>query len=327
MPELPDVELYVEHIARRTRGEPLLGVRLSSPFLLRTVTPKVAELLSRRVVAVSRMGKRVVLELEGPRFIVIHLMISGRFRWGDPGAKLPGKLGLAAFDFPKGTLILTEASTQKRAQLHFFADRAACHALDAGGIEPLDATPATFHAALTRENHTLKRAMTDPSILSGIGNAYSDEILFEAEMSPIRLTRTLGPEDSARLLAATQKVLVSWRDKLLGESDAFPVKVTAFRPEMTVHGRYGQPCRRCGEAVQRIVYASNEANYCARCQTGGKLLADRSLSRLLGKDFPRSLEELELRKASSRAVLEDRADAVVVPRKKVAKRASKAEPS
>jgi formamidopyrimidine-DNA glycosylase len=314
MPELPDVELYVEHIARRTRGEPLLGVRFASPFLLRTVTPGTKDLVGKKVVSVFRMGKRIVLQLEEDHYVVVHLMISGRFRWGEPGAKIPGKLGMAAFDFPKGTLLMTEASTQKRAQLHFFAGKDSYRTLDPGGLEPLTATPKTFFLALTHENHTLKRSMTDPGILSGIGNAYSDEILFEAQMSPIKLTRTLTQEDATRLLSATKKVLTSWRDKLISESNAFPEKVTAFREEMTVHGRYGKPCRRCGDPVQRIVYASNEANYCARCQTDGKLLADRSLSRLLGKDFPRSLEELELRKASARAVLNDEADKVVVPK-------------
>ncbi len=327
MPELPDVELYVEHIARRTRGQPLTGVRFASPFLLRTVTPSVKELSNRKVVAVSRMAKRIVIELEEHHYIVIHLMISGRFRWGDPGAKIPGKLGMAAFDFPSGSLLFTEASTQKRAQLHFFAGKDSYRTLDPGGIEPLTATPKSFFEALTHESHTLKRSMTDPTILSGIGNAYSDEILFEAQMSPIKLTKTLTPDEARTLLTATKKILTWWRDKLISESDAFPEKVTAFREEMTVHGRYGKPCRRCGDPVQHIVYASNEANYCARCQTEGRLLADRSLSRLLGKDFPRSLEELELRKASARAVVEDRADAVIVPKPAKKKPATKKPPS
>jgi len=324
MPELPDVELYVEHIARRTRGQPLTGIRLASPFLLRTVTPTVKDLVGRKVTSVSRMAKRIVIHLEGDHEIVIHLMISGRFRWLEPGGKIPGKLGMAAFDFPNGSLIFTEASTQKRAQLHFFAGKDAWRTLDPGGIEPLTATPKSFFEALTAENHTLKRSMTDPTILSGIGNAYSDEILFEAQMSPVKLTKTLTTDEARTLLTATKKILTWWRDHLIKESDDFPEKVTAFREEMTVHGRYGKPCRRCGDPVQRIVYASNEANYCARCQTEGRLLADRSLSRLLGKDFPRSLEELELRKASARAVVEHKADSVVVPKpQKTAKKKPK----
>jgi formamidopyrimidine-DNA glycosylase len=316
MPELPDVELYVEHIARRTKGQALEGIRLASPFLLRTVTPQVKDVVGRKVTRVSRLGKRIVLELEDDFAIVIHLMVSGRFRWGERGAKIPGKVGHAAFDFGSGTLLLTEASTKKRATLHLFQGKDAWKSLDPGGLDVLSATPDEFFAALTAENHTLKRTLTDPTILSGIGNAYSDEILFEARMSPIKLTKTLTLAEAKTLLTATKKILTHWRDTLIAESDAFPEKVTAFREEMTVHGRYGKPCRRCGAPVQRIRYAENEANYCAPCQTDGKLLADRALSRLLGKDFPRSLEDLEMKKAESRAVLGGAAPVVKSVKKK-----------
>ena len=303
MPELPDVELYVEHIARRIKGQPLEGIRLASPFLLRTVTPGVKDLVGRRVTGVSRLGKRIVIELEHDGAIVIHMMLAGRFRWGEPpvgdhearrGAKIPGKVGHAAFDFSAGTLLLTEASTKKRATLHLFQGKDAWKSLDPGGIDVLSATPAAFFAALTAENHTLKRTLTDPRLFNGIGNAYSDEILHAARLSPVALTAKLGTDEVARLWQATRETLRAWTARLREEAgDGFPEGVTAFREGMAVHGRYRQPCPRCGAPVQRIRYAANETNYCAPCQTGGRLLANRSLSRLLRDDWPRTLEELE----------------------------------
>jgi formamidopyrimidine-DNA glycosylase len=296
MPELPDVDVYVAALAARVAGAKLDGVRLGSPFLLRTVAPPLAEVENRKVAGVRRLGKRVVIELEGELFLAIHLMIAGRLHWKPKGAKLGGKIALAAFDFAPGTLLLTEAGTKKRASLHVVQGEAALAALSRGGIEPLDATPDEYRAALTRENRTLKRALTDPSIFSGIGNAYSDEILHAARLSPTQLTRNLESAEIERLREATRSTLIAWRDRLAEEAGAeFPEHVTAFRPGMAVHGRFKQPCPACGSPVQRIVYAANEANYCARCQTGGKLLADRALSRLLGKDWPRTLEELENR--------------------------------
>jgi len=296
MPELPDVEVYVSAIAARVVGRPLEHVRLNSPFVLRSVSPRPSDAEGRRVIGVGRLGKRVVLALEDELFLAIHLMIAGRLHWKPKGAKLAGKLALAAFDFPEGTLTLTEAGTRKRASLHVMRGENDLASLARGGIEPLDATPAAFAAALTRENRTLKRALTDPSIFSGIGNAYSDEILHAARLSPAQLTRNLDPEESARLHAATCDTLIAWRDRLAAEvGDGFPEKVTAFREGMAVHGRFRKPCPVCGAPVQRIVYAANEANYCSRCQTGGRLLADRALSRLLGKDWPKTLEELENR--------------------------------
>lgn len=298
MPELPDIALYVEALASRVSGEPLVKARLASPFLLRTYDPPLREAEGKPVRGVSRVGKRVVLALEGDIFLVFHLMIAGRFRWKDaPGAKVPGKIGLAAFDFPKGTLLLTEASQKKRASLHLLRGAAALAAQDPGGLEPMTATPASFAEALRRENHTLKRALTDPHLLSGIGNAYSDEILHRAGMSPVKLTSRLTDAEIAKLLEATQATLAEWTDRLRGEAKGrFPENVTAFRDEMAVHGKYGRPCPACGAPVQRIVHAENEANYCARCQTGGKLLADRSLSKLLKGDWPKTLEELEERR-------------------------------
>jgi formamidopyrimidine-DNA glycosylase len=293
VPELPDVVVYVERLAALAGGATLTGVRLGSPFVLRSVQPPLAAAVGRRVVGARRLGKRVVVELAGELFLVIHLMIAGRLRWRPPGAPLPRKLGLCAFDFSVGTLLLTEASTQKRASLHV-SDRAGLAAFDRGGLEVLAADVAAFHAALTRERHTLKRALTDPRLFSGIGNAYSDEILHRARLSPVRLTDALDAAEVARLHAAAQAILAEWTARLRAQvGDGFPEQVTAFRPEMAVHGRYGAPCPSCGAPVQRIVHAGNETNYCARCQTGGRLLADRSLSRLLKADWPRTLEELE----------------------------------
>jgi formamidopyrimidine-DNA glycosylase len=300
MPELPDVTVYVEALEKRTVGQPLRALRLGSPFVLRSVDPPISELVGRTVRRVERLGKRIVFELDEDRFIVIHLMIAGRFRWGDPGMKLPGKLGLAAFDFPSGTLVLTEASSKKRASLHLVRGREGLEAFRRGGLEVLEATRAQFEEALTRENHTLKRSLTDPRLFSGIGNAYSDEILHAAQLSPVRLSQKLEPAEVKRLFDATKKTLLAWTKTLREEAgDGFPEKVTAFRPGMAVHGRFRQPCPRCGAPVQRIAYAENETNYCARCQTEGRLLADRSLSRLLKDDWPRTLEELEERRPLS----------------------------
>ena len=298
MPELPDVTAYLAALEPRVLGQPLTGIRIASPFLLRSVDPPLREAFGKRVVGLRRVGKRIVLELESEPaiFIVIHLMIAGRLHWKDaPAARIPGKLGLAAFDFPSGTLLFTEAGTKRRAALHLARGEEALAAHDAGGIDPLTADLAAFRTALTRESHTVKRALTDPRFFSGIGNAYSDEILHRARLSPVRLTRQLTDEELARLHAATRATLTDWIARLTAEAkEAFPEKVTAFRPDMAVHGRYGKPCPECGAPVQRIVHADNETNYCARCQTGGKLLADRALSRLLHQDWPKTLEELEM---------------------------------
>ncbi|HEY0514572.1 MAG TPA: DNA-formamidopyrimidine glycosylase family protein, partial [Thermoanaerobaculia bacterium] len=297
MPELPDVEVYLEALRPRIVGQPLEGARISSPFLLRTVEPALASFLGRRVEGVRRLGKRVVIGFEGGRFAVLHLMISGRLQWKPRGAKVPGKIGLAAFDFPTGTLLLTEAGSKKRASLHLVAGEAALAGYDPGGLEVLAADLDAFRAALTAESHTLKRALTDPHLLSGIGNSYSDEILHRARLSPFRLTRGLGPEEMETLFRACREVLSEWTARLRAEAgDRFPDKVTAHHPGMAVHGRFGQPCPVCGTPVQRLVYADSEANYCPTCQTGGRLLADRALSLLLKKDWPKTLEELEARK-------------------------------
>jgi formamidopyrimidine-DNA glycosylase len=306
MPELPDVTAYLVALEPRIVGQPLTGIRIASPFLLRSVDPPVREAFGKTVVRLRRVGKRIVMELAGepPIFIIIHLMIAGRLHWKDaPAARIPGKLGLAAFDVPTGTLLFTEAGTKKRAALHLARGEAALAAHDAGGIDPLTADLAAFRAALTRESHTVKRSLTDPRFFSGIGNAYSDEILHRARLSPVKLTRQLTDEEIARLHAGTQATLNDWIARLSAEArEAFPEKVTAFRPDMAVHGRYGKPCPACGAPVQRIVHADNETNYCARCQTGGRLLADRALSRLLHQDWPKTLEELEgLRSAVSPA--------------------------
>ena len=294
MPELPDIVVYCERLAARLVGQPLVRVRLASPFVLRTVDPPLGAAHDRLVHEVRRLGKRIVVGLEDDLFLVIHLMIAGRLRWGAPRAAVPRRLGLAAFDFPAGTLLLTEASSKKRASLHVVRGAAALASFDRGGLEVLEADLAAFRAALRRERHTLKRALTDPRLLSGIGNAYSDEILHAARLSPARLTEALTDEETARLFAAAVTTLRDWTARLRAEvGEGFPAKVTAFRPGMAVHGRYGQLCPRCGAPVLRIRYADNETNYCARCQTDGRLLADRSLSRLLKDDWPRTLEELE----------------------------------
>ena len=294
MPELPDIVVYCERLAARLVGQPLVRVRLASPFVLRTVDPPLGAAHDRLVHEVRRLGKRIVVGLEDDLFLVIHLMIAGRLRWDAPRAAVPRRVGLAAFDFPAGTLLLTEASSKKRASLHVVRGAAALASFDRGGLEVLDADLAAFRAALRRERHTLKRALTDPRLLSGIGNAYSDEILHAARLSPARLTEALTDDDTARLFAAAVTTLRDWTARLRAEvGEGFPAKVTAFRPGMAVHGRYGQPCPRCGAPVMRIRYADNETNYCARCQTDGRLLADRSLSRLLKDDWPRTLEELE----------------------------------
>ncbi len=300
VPELPDVTVYVERIAERTRGQPLERVRLASPFVLRTAVPPVSATFGKILRDVRRMGKRIVLALDDELFIVIHLMVAGRFRWGEPNAKIPGKLGLAAFDFGSGTLLLTEASTKKRASIHVVQGAPGLVQFERGGLELEGASLAQFREAMSRENHTLKRALTDPTILSGVGNAYSDEILHHAKLSPVTQTKTLDDATWARLFESTQIVLSHWIDELRAESKtSFPEKVTAFRAGMAVHGKYGKPCPVCGSSVQRIRYADNETNYCPTCQTGGKLLADRGLSRLLGKDWPKTLEELEERKAGA----------------------------
>jgi formamidopyrimidine-DNA glycosylase len=341
VPELPDVEVYVECLRAKLGGAQYAGVRLASPFLLRSFDPRPDELVGRSVEGISRLGKRIVFTLgarqgdtlgarqgdtlgarqgdtlgarqgdtEGPWFVVLHLMVAGRLRWSQaPRDKIPGKVGLAAFDFdrgdaPCGTLILVEASTKKRASLHLVRGREALSAFDAGGIEPLDVDVESFRAALLRENHTLKRALTDPRLFRGIGNAYSDEILHRAQLSPVQTTSRLDDDAIGRLHAATRAVLGEWLERLRAEARerGWPEKVTAFRDGMAVHGRHGQPCPVCGSAIQRIAYAENETNYCARCQTGGRLLADRALSRLLKEDWPRTIQELEeLRSARGEA--------------------------
>jgi formamidopyrimidine-DNA glycosylase len=294
VPELPDIEVYVEAIAARVEGAPLERVRLGSPFLLRSAEPPVAAAEGRRVLAVRRLGKRIVLALEGDLFLALHLMIAGRLHWRERGAKLPGRAGLAAFDFPAGSLVLTEAGSKRRAALHLVRGEAALAALDRGGLEPLGASLDAFRAVLLRGNHTLKRALTDPALFSGIGNAYSDEILHRARLSPVKLTSRLSGDEIARLHAATGAVLAEWLERLRREAaGAFPEGVTAFREEMAVHGRHRRPCPACGTLVQRIVRAENEVNYCPRCQTGGQILSDRSLARLLKQDWPRTIEELE----------------------------------
>ncbi len=305
MPEYPDITVYLEALERRVKGRPLAKVRLASPFVLRTFDPPISAAQGKKVLGLRRMGKRIVFELEDPSagpgqgnlFLVVHLMIAGRFRWLDQsGAKIPGKLGLAAFDFPDGTLLLTEASTRKRASLHLVRGEQALEPFARGGLEIFEADLAAFRAALARESHTLKRSLTDPTLFSGIGNAYSDEILHRARLSPVQLTRNLSDEESARLFEACKDTLREWTERLRAEvGDGFPEKVTAFREEMAVHGRYRKPCPVCGSPVLRIAYAENETNYCARCQTGGKVLSDRSLARLLKDDWPRTIEELEER--------------------------------
>jgi formamidopyrimidine-DNA glycosylase len=305
MPELPDIELYLAALRPRLLGERLVRVRLGSPFVLRSVQPPIATAEGREVVGLRRLGKRIVLALAGDLFLVLHLMVSGRLKWRDLATgplAIPRKNGLLAFDFTSGTLLLTEASTKKRASLHLVAGEAALTEHDRGGHEVLGASDQALRDALHGETHTLKRALTDPRILSGIGNAYSDEILHRARLSPFKRTTDLQPDEEARLFVAIRDVLREWLERLRAETgDAFPEKVTAFRPQMAVHGRYGQPCPVCGTPVQRILYADNEANYCPTCQTGGRLLADRVLSQLLKKDWPKTLEDLEERKERGRA--------------------------
>jgi formamidopyrimidine-DNA glycosylase len=296
VPELPDIASYLVALRQRIVGRPLEKIQIRSPFLVRTVEPDVFSLEGETVLDLSRIGKRIAWHFSEERFFVFHLMIAGRFHW-KIGAKPGGKNDLAAFSFADGTLMLTEASQKKRASLHAVQGRDALAAFDRGGIEPLQCSLADFAAALNHENHTLKRSLADPRLFSGIGNAYSDEILFVAMLSPVTLTNRLTDEQIARLYAATQEVLSRWTERLTAEAaERFPEKVTAFRPEMAVHGRFGKPCRVCHTAIQRIVHAENESNYCPRCQTGGKLLADRSLSRLLKDDWPRTIEEWEERR-------------------------------
>jgi formamidopyrimidine-DNA glycosylase len=294
VPELPDIAAYITALEPRIVGQPLESVRLASPFLLRTVEPPLASVQGRTVCAVRRIGKRIAIGVEGDLWLVLHLMIAGRLHWRAPGVTLSRRGNLAAFDFPSGSLALTEAGTKRRASLHVVSGEDGLRSVDPGGIEIFASDLETFREALSEANRTLKRALTDPRLVSGIGNAYSDEILHAARLSPVMLTQKLDAQEWEGLYAATRETLRLWIDRLGAEAKvSFPEKVTAFRKEMAVHGRYGQPCPRCGEKIQRIRYADNETNYCARCQTAGRLLADRSLSRLLKSDWPRTLEELE----------------------------------
>ena len=294
MPELPDVTVYVDALRERVAGQTLQGIRIAGISLLKTYDPPVTAAAGRTVTGVERRAKRIVLALDGDLYLVLHLMVAGRLRWGEPGAKIPARIGLAAFDFDTGALLLTEAGTKKRASLHLVAGRAAVAALDRGGIEVHAARAEEFAAALAAERHTLKRSLTDPRLFSGIGGAYADEILHRARLSPMAMSDRLTPAEVERLRLAAVAVLDEWVERLRAEAGGdFPTGVTAFRPEMAVHGKYGEPCPVCGSPVQRIVYASNETNYCPGCQTGGRILADRSLSRLLKDDFPRTLEDLE----------------------------------
>src|ERR1700687_870672 len=294
MPELPDIAAYISALAPRIVGQRIEHVRLARPFLLRTVQPPVTDVEGRAVRELRRIGKRIAIGVEGDLWLVLHLMIAGRLHWRPPQAKLAGRKSLAAFDFPTGSLVLTEAGTKHRASLSVLAGEEALHSVDPGGIDVFTSDLSSFRDALTVENRTLKKALTDPRIVSGMGNAYSDEILHAAQLSPVTLTQKLQSHEWEKLFAATRDTLKLWIDRLRAEAEAgFPEKVTAFRKEMAVHGRYGEPCPKCGEKVQRIRYADNETNYCARCQTGGKFLADRGLSRLLKSDWPRTLEELE----------------------------------
>lgn len=302
MPELPDIAIYLEALASRVVGQRLAGIRIATPFVLRSVDPPVSAAAGRVVGGVERVGKRIVLALERELFVVLHLMIAGRLAWRPAGAAIPRGKGLAAFDFNGGSLLLTEAGKTRRASLHLAQGREQLMTHDAGGIDVLGADFAAFRARLTSENHTLKRSLTDPRLFSGIGNAYSDEILHAARLSPLALTSRLSPEEIARLHSAARSTLVAWIERLRHQAgDEFPTKVTAFREAMAVHGRYRQPCPDCGSPVQRIRYAENEVNYCAVCQTGGKVFADRALSRLLRDDWPRSLDEWEARTGTARA--------------------------
>ena len=293
MPEYPDIAVYIEALESRVIGQPLERVRIAKPFLLRSFDPPISAAEGKVVSAIRRMGKRIVLELKDDLFLVIHLMIAGRLRWLEAAAKVPGKIGLAAFDFPNGALILTEAGSKRRASLWLIRGEASLVQFERGGLEVFESTLAEFNERLTRENHTLKRSLTDPRLFSGIGNAYSDEILHRARLSPVKHTRRLNAEETSRLFSATREVLIEWTDRLREESKGdFPKQVTAFRDEMAVHGKFGQPCPVCATPVQRIRYADNETNYCPRCQTEGKLLADRALSRLLKQDWPKSIDDL-----------------------------------
>jgi formamidopyrimidine-DNA glycosylase len=294
MPELPDISAYITALEARILHQPLEHVRVASVFLLRTVDPPLASVEGRTVQEIRRIGKRFAIGVEGDIWLVLHLMIAGRLHWKAPHAKLGGRNALAAFDFPNGSLVLTEAGSKRRASLYVLRGEEDLQSIDPGGVEIFSTDLEGFRSALTQENRTLKRALTDPRLISGVGNAYSDEMLYAAQLSPITLTHKLKPEEWERLFAATKSTLTVWIDRLCAEAEKkFPEKVTAFRPEMAVHGRFNLPCPRCGEKIQRIRYADNETNYCARCQTGGKMLADRSLSRLLGSDWPRTLDELE----------------------------------
>jgi formamidopyrimidine-DNA glycosylase len=294
MPELPDVTVYIEALSERVLNQPIQRIRIGSPFIVRSFDPRISAAEGKTVLALRRVGKRIVFDLEDDLFLIVHLMIAGRFHWKPKGAKIARKYGQAAFDFANGTLLLTEAGTKKRASIYLVRGEAALREHDPGGLEVLDANISSFREALTRENHTLKRTLTDPHIFSGIGNAYSDEILHRARLSPIRMTQRLTDSEIEKLYRAVRESLAEWVERLRKErGSGFPEKVTAFRPDMAVHGKYGKPCPVCGSPVQRIVHAENETNYCARCQTGGKLLADRSLYRLLKEDWPRNLEELE----------------------------------
>ena len=297
MPELPDVELYLQALAPRVRTQRLDRLRLGNPFVVRTIEPPPGILEGRSVIDLRRLGKRIVFAFDGELFLVLHLMIAGRLRWRERGATIPAKVGMAAFDFPDGTLLLTEAGARRQASIHIVRGAEALDAHDPGGLEVLDAALTAFADRLRRENHTLKRALTDPRIFSGIGNAYSDEILHAARLSPMKLTSALSEEEIETLYHTTRDTLTAWVDRLRTEAgDRFPEKVTAFRPDMVVHGKFGRPCPVCGSPIQRIVYARNEANYCSRCQTGGRLLSDRALSRLLRDDWPKTLDELEQRR-------------------------------
>jgi formamidopyrimidine-DNA glycosylase len=297
MPELPDIVAYIEALQPRILGQPIQNILISSPFLLRSVDPTLSEVYGKKVTHLRRLGKRIVFEIDGDLFLIIHLMIAGRLHWRDAGSKAKGR-GLATFIFPSGTLVLTEAGTKKRASMYLVRGESGLAGHDPGGLDIFEVDLASFRSTLTRENHTLKRALTDPHLFSGIGNAYSDEILHAAGLSPLKLTKGLKESEVQTLFEATQRTLGLWLEKLRRDAkETFPEKVTAFRPDMAVHGRYGLPCPKCGTPIQRIVYAENEANYCPVCQTGGRLLADRALSRLLKEDWPRTLEEMEQRRS------------------------------
>ena len=294
MPEYPDITIYIEHLDRRLKNQIFEKLRIASPFVLRTAQPAVSEFEGSKILGFERLGKRIVFQFPHDHFLVLHLMVSGRLRWKEKNTKVPRKTGLAAFEFPNGNLLLTEASPQKRASIHLIKGRGDLDRLNPGGVEPLSVSPERFRQVLNAENHTLKRALTDPKILSGIGNAYSDEILHRARLSPIKLTEKLLESEHERLYNATRETLAEWTDRLRDKTgERFPEKVTAFHEEMAVHGKFGQPCPECSTRIQRIRYAKNETNYCPQCQTEGKLLADRALSRLLKKDWPRSLDEFD----------------------------------